>query len=140
MRRQAAVYGEPSSSSSSSKNREETIYSGFVPLRKHARMATTAAEMSGLPADVGGVFPSPTSSHKKPEAIVWKGEEADDEPMYGVVSVMGRSRKMEDMVTVRPSLCKPEINQQNPVHFFAVYDGHGGSQVKAIINNNFKSF
>ncbi|CAF2121981.1 unnamed protein product [Brassica napus] len=128
MRRQAAVFGEPSSS----KNREETIYSGFVPLKKHARTTTAAAEMGGLPADVGGVFPSPTSSHKKPEALVWKGEEGDDEPMYGVVSVMGRSRKMEDTVTVKPSLCKPEINQQKPVHFFAVYDGHGGSQVSTL--------
>ncbi|XP_013681076.2 probable protein phosphatase 2C 75 isoform X1 [Brassica napus] len=132
MRRQAAVFGEPSSSSSS-KNREETIYSGFVPLRKHARTTTAAqAEMGGLPADVGGVFPSPTSSHKKQETLVWRGEETDDEPMYGVVSVMGRSRKMEDTVTVKPSLCKPEINQQKPVHFFAVYDGHGGSQVSTL--------
>ncbi|KAF8116754.1 hypothetical protein N665_0014s0018 [Sinapis alba] len=126
MRRQAAVFGEPSSS----KNREETIYSGFVPLRKHARRTTT--EMDGLPADVGGVFPSPTTSHKKQETQLWKGEETNDEPMYGVVSVMGRSRKMEDTVTVKPSLCKPEINQQKPVHFFAVYDGHGGSQVSTL--------
>lgn len=116
--------------------RQAAIYSGFVPLRKHARTTTAAqAEMGGLPADVGCVFPSPTSSHKKQETLGWRGEETDDEPMYGVVSVMGRSRKMEDTVTVKPSLCKPEINQQKPVHFFAVYDGHGGSQVKAIKNN-----
>ncbi|CDY32620.1 BnaC03g15880D [Brassica napus] len=113
--------------------RQAAIYSGFVPLRKHARTTTAAqAEMGGLPADVGCVFPSPASSHKKQETLGWRGEETDDEPMYGVVSVMGRSRKMEDTVTVKPSLCKPEINQQKPVHFFAVYDGHGGSQVSTL--------
>ncbi|ESQ43369.1 hypothetical protein EUTSA_v10015875mg [Eutrema salsugineum] len=128
MRRQAAVFGDPSSSSSS-KNRE--VYSTFIPIRKQPRR-TTMAEIGGLPADIGGSHPSPSSSHRKSETPVLKGEETDHEPMYGIVSVMGRSRKMEDTVTVKPNLCKPEINRQKPVHFFAVYDGHGGSQVSTL--------
>lgn len=131
MRRQAAVLGDPSSSSST-RNRDRTdmeVYSSFdVPLRKQARRT----EIGGLPADIGGLFTSPTSSsHQKSETpVTWKGEETDVEPLYGIVSVMGRSRKMEDSVTVKPNLCKPEINRERPVHFFAVYDGHGGSQVE----------
>lgn len=128
MRRQAAIFGDPSSSSSS-KNRDRTeqdVYSSFAQIRKQPRRT----EIGGLPADIGGFFASPTSSLPKSETQVRKVEETEDEPTYGIVSVMGRSRKMEDTVTVKPNLCRPEVNRQRPVHFFAVYDGHGGSQVK----------
>ncbi|KAG7605731.1 putative protein phosphatase 2C 75 [Arabidopsis thaliana] len=137
MRRQAAVFGEPSSS----RNRDRTdmeVYSSFdVPLRKQARRS----EIGGLPADIG-VFLAPpaASSCQKSEAPVWKGEETEDEPLYGIVSVMGRSRKMEDSVTVKPNLCKPEVNRQRPVHFFAVYDGHGGSQVSTLCSTTMHTF
>ncbi|VVB15656.1 unnamed protein product [Arabis nemorensis] len=118
MRRQAAVFGDPNSSSSSkSRDRtEQEVYSRFSLVRKQPRRT----EIGGLPADIGGFFPSPTKSGP------------EDEPMYGVVSVMGRSRNMEDRVTVKPNLCRPEVNRQRPVHFFAVYDGHGGSQVSTM--------
>ncbi|EOA14729.1 hypothetical protein CARUB_v10028020mg [Capsella rubella] len=135
MRRQAAVFGDPSSSSSSTtRNRDRPdmeVYSSFdVPLKKQARRS----EIGGLPTDIGGFFtsPTPSSHHKLETPVTWKGEETEDEPLYGFVSVMGRSRKMEDSVTVKPSLCKPEINQNRPVHFFGVYDGHGGSQVSTL--------
>ncbi|XP_043721320.1 protein phosphatase 2C 56-like [Telopea speciosissima] len=62
---------------------------------------------------------------------------------WGFTSVIGRRREMEDAVSVIPgflssscdqiggctapgSRCSGEIS---PVHFFGVYDGHGGSQV-----------
>ncbi|KAL1208075.1 putative protein phosphatase 2C 75 [Cardamine amara subsp. amara] len=125
MRRQAADFGDPSSSSLRNRDRtEHEVYSSFhVPLRKQARRS----EIGGLPADMGGFF----TSRQKSETPVWKGEETE-EPLYGIVSVMGRSRKMEDAVTVKPNFSKPEINQKRPVHFFGVYDGHGGSQVSTL--------
>ncbi|MBA0633103.1 hypothetical protein Godav_001752 [Gossypium davidsonii] len=62
---------------------------------------------------------------------------------WGFTSVIGRQREMEDAVAVVPafmsltcdhvggctapgSRTSPEIS---PIHFFGVYDGHGGSQV-----------
>lgn len=51
------------------------------------------------------------------------------EPVFGMMSVSGRSREMEDAVTTRTWLCRPEICRRQPVHFFAVYDGHGGPHV-----------
>ncbi|KAG8652831.1 probable protein phosphatase 2C 75 isoform X3 [Manihot esculenta] len=51
------------------------------------------------------------------------------EPTFGTMSVAGRLREMEDAITVCTNLCRPEINERRPVHFFAVYDGHGGSHV-----------
>ncbi|XP_010247858.1 PREDICTED: probable protein phosphatase 2C 75 isoform X2 [Nelumbo nucifera] len=51
----------------------------------------------------------------------------DTVPAFGSISVSGRSREMEDCLYVRVNLCRPEITCGRPLHFFAVYDGHGGS-------------
>ncbi|XP_074319628.1 putative protein phosphatase 2C 75 isoform X2 [Silene latifolia] len=53
-------------------------------------------------------------------------------PVWGMVSIAGRMRVMEDTVMVCMDLCRPEIAQFHPVHFFAVYDGHGGSHVSTL--------
>ncbi|CAI8586190.1 unnamed protein product [Vicia faba] len=51
-------------------------------------------------------------------------------PKYGITSVCGRRRDMEDAVSVHPSFCKEKSEQnQKPFHFFGVYDGHGCSHV-----------
>ncbi|KAL3035152.1 hypothetical protein AAZX31_02G234500 [Glycine max] len=50
---------------------------------------------------------------------------------YGVTSVCGRRRDMEDAVSVRPSFCQENLSQDDKkeFHFFAVFDGHGCSHV-----------
>ncbi|CAH1429843.1 unnamed protein product [Lactuca virosa] len=53
-------------------------------------------------------------------------------PPHGIMSVVGRQREMEDEVSVRTNLCRPEINGFRPVHFFGVFDGHGGRHVSAL--------
>ncbi|XP_019191848.1 PREDICTED: probable protein phosphatase 2C 75 [Ipomoea nil] len=53
-------------------------------------------------------------------------------PVVGAVSISGRSREMEDALCVRPNLCSPEINRRRPLHYFAVFDGHGGAQVSSL--------
>ncbi|KAK7300753.1 hypothetical protein RJT34_11603 [Clitoria ternatea] len=51
-------------------------------------------------------------------------------PRYGVTSVCGRRRDMEDSVSLRPLFCQEDGSQeQNGFHFFAVFDGHGCSHV-----------
>lgn len=51
-------------------------------------------------------------------------------PRYGVTSVCGRRRDMEDAVSVHPSFCLENRSQdQKGFHFFAVFDGHGCSHV-----------
>lgn len=52
------------------------------------------------------------------------------QPLFGMMSVSGRSREMEDAVLVTTCLLGPENCRRRPVHFFAVYDGHGGPHVK----------
>ncbi|GLJ17080.1 hypothetical protein SUGI_0295460, partial [Cryptomeria japonica] len=72
-------------------------------------------------------------------------------PPHGTMSVIGRRREMEDVVAGVPSffsLPKPTVLLQNsltrfaapaptPLHFFGVYDGHGGSQASIYCKNRF---
>ncbi|VVB01872.1 unnamed protein product [Arabis nemorensis] len=50
------------------------------------------------------------------------------EPRYGVSSVCGRRREMEDAVAIHPSFSSPK-NSDYSQHYFGVYDGHGCSHV-----------
>lgn len=50
-------------------------------------------------------------------------------PAYGVTSVCGRRREMEDAVAVHPSLYVRHRETSSGFHYFAVYDGHGCSHV-----------
>ncbi|CAH2060159.1 unnamed protein product [Thlaspi arvense] len=51
-------------------------------------------------------------------------------PRYGVSSVCGRRREMEDTVAIHPSFSSRK-NSEYPQHYFGVYDGHGCSHVAA---------
>ncbi|XP_030532919.1 probable protein phosphatase 2C 75 isoform X2 [Rhodamnia argentea] len=73
---------------------------------------------------------APTQPQPQPQPAVVA--EATSVEWYGVMSVSGRSREMEDAVSVRTGLCRPELNQRRPVHFFAVFDGHGGHHVSRL--------
>ncbi|KAL3838440.1 hypothetical protein ACJIZ3_023031 [Penstemon smallii] len=48
-----------------------------------------------------------------------------ERPKFGMTSVCGRRRDMEDSVAIHPSFC----DSRSGLHFFGVYDGHGCSHV-----------
>ncbi|KAL2555695.1 Protein phosphatase 2C 3 [Forsythia ovata] len=48
---------------------------------------------------------------------------------FGVTSVCGRRRDMEDAVAIHPSFCGQRNDIPTGMHFFGVYDGHGCSHV-----------
>ncbi|OMO98013.1 phosphatase 2C (PP2C)-like protein [Corchorus olitorius] len=109
--------------------------SGCAPERKRLRTVESAA----------GEFPATTSmctfsadeagtTAREPNAALTNG------PVFGTMSISGRSREMEDAVSVRTSLCRPDINLKRPVHFFAVYDGHGGPHVAALCREKMHVF
>ncbi|CAN1150594.1 Protein phosphatase 2C 3 [Linum perenne] len=53
-------------------------------------------------------------------------------PKYGVASVCGRRRDMEDAVAIHPSFCRRNgeaTSEATELHYFGVYDGHGCSHV-----------
>ncbi|KAK2642240.1 hypothetical protein Ddye_024003 [Dipteronia dyeriana] len=50
-------------------------------------------------------------------------------PKYGVASVCGNRRDMEDAVAVHPSFYRKSYEKATDLHYFGVYDGHGCSHV-----------
>ncbi|KAI3458657.1 hypothetical protein Pfo_015321 [Paulownia fortunei] len=50
-------------------------------------------------------------------------------PKFGMISVCGRRRDMEDAVSIHPSFCGQNRNLSGELHFFGVFDGHGCSHV-----------
>ncbi|KAK6145393.1 hypothetical protein DH2020_022213 [Rehmannia glutinosa] len=54
---------------------------------------------------------------------------ASDYPKFGMTSVCGRRRDMEDAVAIHPSFSEPNPNFPTGLHFYGVYDGHGCSHV-----------
>lgn len=61
--------------------------------------------------------------------------EVEKLPKYGVASVCGRRRDMEDAVAIHPSFLTKDDNQNqtSSLHYFGVYDGHGCSHVRVNI-------
>lgn len=51
-------------------------------------------------------------------------------PKFGIASVCGRRRDMEDAVAVHPSFLRQHHQTTNGSHYFGVYDGHGCSHVR----------
>ncbi|KAL2540102.1 putative protein phosphatase 2C 75 [Abeliophyllum distichum] len=95
----------------------------------------TESSQQGVRSAVQRADPSSTSDST--------GDDAEEEenisnvaeilvPVVGSLAVAGRQRDMEDASIVRTNLCSPEITRRRPVHFFGVYDGHGGSHVASM--------
>lgn len=53
-------------------------------------------------------------------------------PRFGVASICGRRRDMEDAVAIHLSFCRPEHEIGIRFHYFGVYDGHGCSHVRMV--------
>ncbi|KAJ9545849.1 hypothetical protein OSB04_025556 [Centaurea solstitialis] len=108
--------------------------------RRLASVMAVSAGTDGLEAqkfaaaeekEDGNAVP-PSSSAAAPIASLISDTETPAAPAYGFMSVVGRARVMEDEVSVWTNLCRPEINGYRPVHFFGVFDGHGGHHVSAL--------
>nr|GLL40278.1 protein phosphatase 2C 37-like [Ipomoea trifida] len=52
-----------------------------------------------------------------------------DCPKFGMTSVCGRRRDMEDAVAAHPCFSRKTLENSRNMHFFGVYDGHGCSHV-----------
>ncbi|XP_007038514.2 PREDICTED: probable protein phosphatase 2C 75 [Theobroma cacao] len=134
MRRLAAISVSSTAAFPSQRQREDHAESsGCFPEGKRLRMG----EASGLLATVtmctfSGEEVEPTAGERK--VTMTNG------PVFGTMSISGRSREMEDAISVRTSFCRPDVNLKRPVHFFAVYDGHGGPHVAALCREKMHVF
>lgn len=64
-----------------------------------------------------------------PESVVFGC--VSEGPRFGITSVCGRRREMEDAVAIHPSFSRKSDGNSNDLHFFGVYDGHGCSHVSS---------
>ncbi|KAE8718039.1 Protein phosphatase 2C 37 [Hibiscus syriacus] len=66
-------------------------------------------------------------------------ETETEQPKYGLTSVCGRRRDMEDAVSIHPSFCKLSFEAEisSDIHFFGVFDGHGCSHVAVKCRDRF---
>lgn len=56
-------------------------------------------------------------------------QKCEKHPRFGMASVCGRRRDMEDAVAIWPSFFCSTDELVGDLHYFAVYDGHGCSHV-----------
>lgn len=68
--------------------------------------------------DTGEVTEAQLEDHKNSVS-------SDKFPKFGVASICGRRRDMEDFVSIHPCLCSKVKGDVSEFHYFAVYDGHG---------------
>lgn len=60
-----------------------------------------------------------------------KESPAETGPKFGMTSVCGRRRDMEDAVAIHPNFCRRNCNFPGDLHFYGVFDGHGCSHVSS---------
>ncbi|CAJ1970929.1 unnamed protein product [Sphenostylis stenocarpa] len=105
------------------RRKRQKLDQGASPARE-CENAVQSSESKGIEAVS---FPNCT---KVPTLDSTKAVVEEECPGYGVTSVCGRRRDMEDAVSVHPSFCLENCDQdQKGFHFFAVFDGHGCSHV-----------
>ncbi|XP_057953105.1 probable protein phosphatase 2C 24 [Malania oleifera] len=72
---------------------------------------------------------SVSSLSSSPSTVQVGAESSYELPKFGVVSICGRRREMEDAVATHPSLCVSGQGSSTDMHYYGVYDGHGCSHV-----------
>lgn len=61
----------------------------------------------------------------------------DAQPKFGMSSICGRRRDMEDAVALRPSFFRRDDDTAAAaLHYYGVYDGHGCSHVRMLVKSN----
>ncbi|KAI3514109.1 hypothetical protein L1887_12427 [Cichorium endivia] len=93
----------------------------------------TSSELKPLPEDGDGadvvkstMAVASTNSSRLGSGGLCNGK---SNPKFGVASVCGRRRDMEDAVAIHPSFLGIDDNNISDIHYFGVYDGHGCSHV-----------
>ncbi|KAL4025240.1 hypothetical protein IC575_013620 [Cucumis melo] len=128
MRRLATVSSaNPSPSTAHHRKENQTGTSGFEKKRGQKTEGDGNPEIS-------------SSSSSGEDVKTVKASPSVPQPVFGMMSVSGRSREMEDAVSVSTFVVGSENFRRQVVHFFAVYDGHGGPHVAALCREKMHVF
>ncbi|KAL5709483.1 protein-serine/threonine phosphatase [Ranunculus cassubicifolius] len=116
---------DTTSTSSSSSN-------GSVNSREAEDSGSDGTETSNSSSSNGSTVESVSeadASLRQGAAVEIDRNFSDRCPKYGVTSVCGRRRDMEDAVSIQPSFSQHDLQIPANLHYFGVYDGHGCSHV-----------
>ncbi|KAH6769192.1 protein phosphatase 2CA [Perilla frutescens var. frutescens] len=117
--------------------RKRQKFDAVVPVLQPPRKCGKAARSCEEDDEkINSHLPGEVEPEKKqlrlPAATTTPGSELDvarDCPKFGMTSVCGRRRDMEDAVAIHTSFAGANPNFPSGMHFFGVYDGHGCSHV-----------
>ncbi|KAJ6810096.1 putative protein phosphatase 2C 37 [Iris pallida] len=98
--------------------------SDHPPPTRSSSSSSSSSSSGGGGGGEGGGGEDTSASSSVPRAV------SDRALSFGSVALFGRSREMEDAVAVQPRFFRPAGG--SPLHFFAVFDGHGGSHVSRL--------
>lgn len=106
----------PPETESSGQNQKRQKLEGYNAAHSFSRDCENAVESSA-------------SDEEKEKQLVVVENGNSEYPKYGVASVCGRRRDMEDAVAIHPSFLNQDHETTTKLHYFGVYDGHGCSHV-----------
>ncbi|XP_010688319.2 protein phosphatase 2C 56 [Beta vulgaris subsp. vulgaris] len=126
---------------SSSSSDDTSIFSGEESRETSSSSSSSPAMSSGSSGEIPETVVR--ISGESPENLRDKCVGRNDKVSYGFTSVIGRRAEMEDAVAVVPGFVSRTCahvggctapssrtsNQLSPIHFFGVFDGHGGTEV-----------
>nr|BAX08110.1 protein phosphatase 2C-2 [Pyrus pyrifolia] len=110
----------------------------MLPLKYIAEMAVQPTADNGRKRQKVDLYRSLSSVPQKAAEVSKDGLEESqpnatmpvhNSPRFGMTSVCGRRRDMEDAVSIHPCFLQKENPESNGTHFYGVFDGHGCSHV-----------
>ncbi|XAR66246.1 Phosphoprotein phosphatase [Bertholletia excelsa] len=102
----------------------------IAPARECESAVENCVMCEGQKGEDGGSGMKSVNRCKSPaRAAEIEPEGVQESPKFGMTSVCGRRRDMEDAVSIHPSFYRRTGQNRVDMHFFGVYDGHGCSHV-----------
>ncbi|GFY82166.1 highly ABA-induced PP2C protein 2 [Actinidia rufa] len=89
----------------------------------------SAISGGGVVVEKGGSVAAKPVNRCESRSLRIEREAVRERPNFGMTSVCGRRRDMEDAVAIHRSFCRRNGRSPADLHFFGVYDGHGCSHV-----------
>lgn len=115
----------PASENGRKRQRVEVMPSEGIESGREARKARVEEEKGKGASEVKVARATDGSTSSRDNLQV----EPQECPKFGLTSVCGRRRDMEDAVSVEPLFCSESPQKPNGLHLFGVFDGHGCSHV-----------
>ena len=111
------------------KRQKLEVVSAAAPRECANAVENCAISDGGVAVEKGGSVAAKPVNRCESRSLRIEREAVRERPNFGMTSVCGRRRDMEDAVAIHRSFCQRKGRSPEELHFFGVYDGHGCSHV-----------